>query len=278
MTIQRNRTLYLVNATSHEQSKTPWHTIDTVFHAPDFRPIVEVDPNKGIQRQCTETWRRLLNHVDALQEQDKPIDGFLLGGYAPIVLSLFQFLSGQRQRSFVAVMGEAPIKEGERRSFVLSDVRSIPTPRTLRKAAPEEGQPISEMDDLAITTRKVLHPIDVEKIDHNKLIHMSARPLDDARRATLKNLFPQTLIASAPVLPPAPLSDMEDFCFAIAELAELGHNNKCGFVFDGPPAESMLHLYSYISGTNLPCYYIKTAQPDKTKPAIPVGLERIPRF
>lgn len=273
-----NRKTFLVNATQHKQSPSLWEKINISFHDGEFRPYAEIDPNRGINRQCTEAWRKLLSHVDAIQEKDEPIDGFLIGGYAPMVLAIYQFLAGMRQRCFVAVMDEAPIKDGERRQFVLGGARMVPTPRSLRHKAPQAGLPIQEMDDMALSSRQSLEMINPNEIRHSQLVHVSARPLDDSRVQALSNICPQKLIGSAPILPPPSGSDMEDFMFKVASVAELAHANKCGILFDAPPAESMLHLFSYLHATMLPFYFLKTEIREVGKPAVPVSVESIPRF
>lgn len=279
-TMIKPRETYLANGTQHNQKGQPWETVGFGFHVPAYVPYTAFDPNRGTQRQCVEAWRNLLGHIDNLLDADLPVDGVLLGGYAPAVLALYQFLSNQRTRCYVAVMDAAPMVEGERRQFVLGGARLIPTPRTLRAQAPVEGQPLAPEDELTelLPARKALAMIPRDEIDVSKLIHVSARPLTPARRDELKSVVSHTLIGTAPVLPPPSSSDMEDFKAGIATLAETAHEAKCGVLLDGPPAETMLHLFSYLHGTELPFYFLKTEVKEAGKPAVPVAMELVPRF
>ncbi len=266
--------LNLVNGTQHDQTNTPWASIAVHFEQPSFLPYRAIDPNVSLKKQIKGAWENLLQHIDTMQSQDLRVDGVLLGGYAPVVLALYQYLSNMRQRCYVAVMDEAPIVEGQRRTFVLGGCRSIPTPKKLRTEVQREGQPI-----VGDGSRHSLGLVLDTQVDHTRLIHVSARPLTADRRAELKRIFPQELIATSPVLPPpSSMEDLEDFTDKIADLAHLAYTHKCGILLDGPPAETMLHLYAHTSCTCLPFYFLKTEVKEQGKPAVPVSLEPVPRF
>lgn len=275
-----SQAIHLINATQHDQSGQPWDNLGVEFENPSFCPYTTFDPKRGTREQVVCAWRNLLAHLDQKLASGEKVDGFLLGGYPPVVLGLYQFLSQFRQTCVVAVMGPAPIVDGQKRAFVLSGLRRIPTPRALKGQALFEGQPLEaeDQDVPSFQNRFAIPKIDQTKIDHSQLVYVSARALTDARRAEIATVAPPTLIASAPALPPNPDHSMEGFLSAVDDIAKLACDNRCGILLDGPPAETLLHLYA-ILGHQLPFYFTKSAgSAPPPAPAKLVAVEKIPRF
>lgn len=271
--------LNLINATQHDQSKTPWGDLAVQFLDPSFCPYGAFDPKRSTRDQVVAAWRSLLGKLDTALFQGEQVNGFLLGGYPPVVLGLYQFLSQFRQTSYVAVMGPAPMIEGQRRTFVLQGLRRIPTPRALRSSLVFEGQPLQAEDpDVPETARFVVPKIPPHAIDHSRLIYVSARPFSEARKEEIRSVSGVEVIASAPALPPPMGHDLADFESAIEDIARLACEYRCGILLDGPPAETLLHTYS-ILGHMLPFWYTKSeAGGPPPAPAKLVCLDKIPRF
>lgn len=265
----------LINATQHPQGSQAeaWARLGIGFQGEDFTPYGPFNPKHDTRAQVRDAWRNLLNQLDDVLLHDMPVDGFLLGGYAPAVLGLYQLLSQFRHRSYVAVMGPAPLVDGQRRAFVLSGCRLIPMPRSLKNAVQREGQPILEKfedGDLVL-------PSSLPNMRHDRLLHVSARPLTEERAAEINTVAPQRLIGSAPALPPPPDGDMVGFERAVEDLARVVVEERCGVLLDGPPAETMLRLYALV-GNLVPFYYLKTeVVPGQKLPTI-IALDKIPRF
>jgi len=271
----------LINATQHDQTSSPWSDLGVSFHDPAFCPYTAFSPQQPTRAQVVSAWRSLLARFDRVLALGERVDGFLLGGYAPAVIGLYQFLSQFRQTSFVAVMGPAPIVDGQRRGFVLQGLRQIPTPRSLRAEVVREGAILPpEQDDLDVPTTHsafVLPTITPQQMKADRLIHVSARPLTDARRAEISTVSPYTLIASTPALHPPAGHDMGDFLEAIEDIARQAATEKCGILLDGPPAETLLHLYAQL-GHQHPFFFAKTEVVEAGKPAQIVAVEKVPRF
>lgn len=272
-----SQAIHLINATQHDQSNQPWPDIGVHFDDPDFCPYTTFDPKRSTREQVVAAWRNLLAHLDRQLQSGEKVDGFLLGGYPPVVLGLYQFLSQFRQTSCVAVMGPAPIVDGQKRAFVLSGLRRIPTPRALKAQALFEGQPLEaeDPDVPAEQARFAIPKIDQNKIDPSRLIHVSARALTDARRAEVARVSPVALIASFPALPPNPDHSLDGFLAAVDDIARLACDNRCGILLDGPPAETLLHLYALL-GHQLPFYFAKTEKIGND--LVLVAVEKVPRF
>lgn len=272
-----SQAIHLINATQHDQSAQPWADLGVEFGDPSFCPYTTFDPKRGTREQVVAAWRNLLAHFDRCLHYGDKVDGFLLGGYPPVVLGLYQFLSQFRQTSYVAVMGPAPIIDGQKRTFVLSGLRRIPTPRALKAQALFEGQPLpaEDQDVPASQERFAIPKIDQTKIDPSRLVHVSARALTDGRRAEIARVSPAALIASFPALPPNPDHSLDGFLAAVDDIARLACDNRCGILLDGPPAETLLHLYALL-GHQLPFYFAKTEKIGND--LVLVAVEKVPRF
>ena len=260
----------MLNATQHKQNAVDFLNFGIEMLEPDFTAFGNFDPKKDTRKQCLAAWRNLLDRVDEIMDRGGRVDGYLLGGYAPAVLCLFQFLANMRHPSFVAVMGQAPIKEGERRQFVLAGVRRIPTPHSLKKKGNEEGQPLREDHDFFL-------PSEPLRVDHGKLIHLSARPLTEERATDVSLVAPQKLIGVAPVLPPPADHDLDAFEVGILDVCMEAVKNRCGVLVDGAPAETFLRVFG-ILGHALPFYFLKTEVKEGQKLPSIVALEKIPQF
>lgn len=279
MTNQDNKQLTLINATQHSQVSPPWSDLGVTFLDPAFCPYGPFLPKHGTREQVVAAWRNLLDRFDNALYNGEDVDGFLLGGYPPAVLGLYQFLSQFRQRCYVAVMGPAPIVEGQRRAFVLQGLRSIPTPRALKSSVVSEGQPLpSEHPDIPTAETFVIPKIQPHQIDHSRLVYVSARPFSEARAEEIRNVSGVQIVASAPALPPPAGHSLADFEAAIEDIARLACELRCGILLDGPPAETLLRVYALL-GHMLPFWFTKTevvAPPPA--PAQLVAIEKIPRF
>lgn len=287
--------MYLINATQHPQNAQDWAALGVSFDSPTFAPFATISPNASIRDQVVAAWRKTLEEYTRLFESDIPCDGLLIGGFAPVVVGLYALASQFRIPTYTAIMGPAPMIDGKRRGFVLAGYRRIPAPKKIKKDAPIEGQPLppetAEEIEAQAALIELIPEIDLEYFylpsghevtRHDAFIHLSARPLTDARRGELANVMPHTLISVPPALPPAPESDLSGFQDGINAIAKVAFAEKCAILSDGAPAETLLRLYALL-GHCVPFYYVKTkVTPATIEGGSPthevVGYEKIPRF
>lgn len=276
--------IHLINATQHPQAKDApnWANAGIEFIDPDFVAYEAFSARQPTRAQVINAWRKVLAKLDLSLANGVKVDGFLLGGYPPAVLGLYQYLSQFRQNCVVAVMGPAPMIDGQKRAFVVGGARLLPTPRTMRTEIAREGEALDpeDFDAPSLEGDLVIPKIAREKMRTDRLVHVSARPLTDARRAEIQAVAQVELIASTPALPPPPDHSLEDFKEAIKEIARICVSERCGVLLDGPPAETMLHLYSWIGHQHY-FHFLKTEMiarnGEAPKPQI-VSLDLVPRF
>jgi hypothetical protein len=285
-----------INATQHPQRSEQWAEFGIRFDRPDFAPFSSVSPKSSIREQAVMAWRKAMGEYTRHFDSDITCDGFLLGGYAPLVVSLYQLASQFRVPTFSAVMGPAPLVDGQRRGFVLAGYRRIPSPKKLRSETPREGQPLppASLEEIeaeeAIAAdlmpeseiRYFMLPQGHEVKNHDRFVHLSSRPLTEARRAELATVCPQRLISVPPVNPPPAGSCERSFQDSINEIAEVAISESCAILSDGAAAETLLRLYALL-GHCVPFHYVATEiTPATVAGGAPthkvVGVSKIPRF
>lgn len=289
-----SRPLVLINATQHSQAASLdiWRSLGVDFTDPDFAPYSQVSPKQPIHDQIVEAWRKLQGEMDRCFNNDLPFDGFLLGGYAPMAAGLYSYVSQFRRPSYCAVMGPAPMVDGQRRMFVLSGYRRIPSPKKTRQSVPQEGQPmmpeaLARLDELerGLDVVEMPSPFYLPNrfsVDNfASLVHVAPHALTEQRRAELSCFTGAKLISSMPALPPAPDENLFDYYEAVNDILRLVVEHRCPVLFDGPPVETLLRLYSVL-GQVAPCHYVKTEMvapaPGEKPRNVACGIAKMPRI
>lgn len=278
----------LINATQHKQDPEAWRSLGVAFDNPNFAPFGSISPKASVKEQIVEAWRNLLGEYTRHFDLDIPCDGVLLGGFAPVVAGLYQLCSQFRIPAYTAIMGPAPLVDGQRRGFVLAGYRRVPSPKKLRKDTPQEGQPLTaedaELRDLMPETevKYFTLPARHEVTRHDRYIHLSSRPLTPDRAKELATVCPQSLVSVPVVNPPPAGADCADFQDGVNEIAQAVFDNKCAVLSDGAAGETILRLYALL-GHAVPFYYVQTEITPATQPGGAathnvVGVGKIPRF
>ena len=280
----------LINGTQHPQTQNAqdWAKFGIEFTNPDFRPFSSIDPHKNIRTEALNAWRALLAEMDRNFNGDEIVNGVLLGGYAPITISLYRLLSQMRVPTFCAVMGPAPIVEGQRRQFVLAGCRRIPSPKGVKAAAPIQGQPLppevletSEVEEDAenmppeYMPEYVTLPSTFEVTRTDRFVYVSSRGLSPEQEAKIAAIAPQKLIATMPVNPPPIEADLSEYQGEINALVKTITETGAPVLLDGAPVETTLRLFALI-GHCCPIYFLKTRGTSPQQEF--TGVAKVPQF
>lgn len=247
--------LLLVNATQHNQEGLPWPALGIQFTDNTFTPWSAFSPTKDIRVQVKTAWRNVLSHLDSCHANGIIPHGIMLGGYAPAVGGIYHWSRQMRVPAWVAVMGPAPIIDGERRHFV---------PVGCRQIFPQLEEPVGAW-------------IDQQK---TKFHRVGSRPLTDERREQLANITPRELTDQFEeyLLPPQDGVTPAELIMYCQDVASNARKARASVLVDGLPAESLLYLTQSCKSNRVQIYFLKTEVPAGGGFPVPVGVAPMPRF
>jgi hypothetical protein len=247
--------LMLVNGTQHSQEGLPWPSLNIQFTDNNFQPWGAFSPAKDIREQVKVAWRRVLDHLDAQHANGVIPHGVLLGGFAPAVAGIYHWSRQMRVPAWVAVMGPAPMKDGEKRQFV---------PVGARQIFPQLQEPVGSWADQQKTT---FHRV-------------GARPLTDDRREVLTGITPRTVqdCFEEYLLPPQTGVTPAELILYCRDVASNARKARASVLVDGLPAEALLYLLQSCKANRVQVYFLKTEVRPGEKVPTPVGVAQMPRF
>lgn len=266
----------LLNGTQHPQgpSRAAWDKSGVLFTNPD-RPLWgEIDPKRSLHDQVVESWRAMLKEMDRCHAEGQAFDGVMLGGYAPMVASLYRLASGCRHAVFAAIMAPGVMPDGVKKGFVPAGVRMIPPPLELRDPFDKgEGERKSK-------GKRTLR--------YDRLVFASARPFQverdpktpdvPCRKEVIAQVESATIIDTKPALPPLPNADMTSYEQAVRDIVDEADAVGCPILLDGPPAETLLRIVALATPRGIPLYFLRTEILEAGKLGRVLGVEELPRF
>lgn len=247
--------LILVNGTQHSQEGQPWPVIQIQFTDNNFTPWGTFSPTQDIRDQVKSAWRRVLDHLDRCHSDGTIPHGVMLGGYAPAVAGIYHWARQMRVPCWVAVMGPAPMVDGEKRRFV---------PVGARQIFPQMQEAVGSWADQQKTT---FHRV-------------GARPLTDDRREILAEITPREIQDKFEeyLLPPSNGTVPAEMILYCEDVADKARKAKASVLVDGLPAEALLYLLQSCKANRVQVYFLKTEIPADGGFPVPTGVAQMPRF
>lgn len=247
--------LFLINGTQHSQEGLPWPSLNIQFTDNNFTPWGRFSPTEDIRKQVKDAHRKILEHLDHCHSDGLIPHGVLLGGYAPAVAGAYHWLRQMRQPCWVAVMGPAPMKDGEKRQFV---------PQGCRQIFPLVEEPQGNWQDQSKTT----------------FLRLGARPLTDDRKEVIGSITPRTIIDKFEeyLLPPSNGVTPSELILYTQDVCKEARKTRASILVDGLPAEALLYLVQSAKSNRVQLYFLKTEVPAGGGLPVPVGVSPMPRF
>lgn len=247
--------LVLVNATQHSQEGQPWPSLGIVFTDNNFTPWQSFSPQKDVRDQVKVAWRNVLAHLDHCHSDGIIPHGIMLGGYAPAVAGVYHWARQLRVPCWVAVMGPAPMIDGQKRGFVPVGVRQI---------FPQLGEAVGDWQDQQKTT----------------FFRVGSRPFTEDRREQFSVFTPRQIVDKFEeyLLPPGNGMVPAELILYCQELAGEARKAKASLLVDGLPAETMLYLLQFAKVNRVQVYFLKTEVPQGGGIPVPVGVAPMPRW